>query len=158
VERGAHDLLGVAPEAERSASGMPRARSLYGTLTEQLKRRNSFASRLRQLLRIRARWGIATARQVDVPDVAHPGMLVMVHELETLDEQGLPIVQLTVLNMTGTALDGTVRSEALPHRARVTDAADGTEVGLVDDLASFPLSVPPYGARFLVLERAAADQ
>jgi len=158
VERGAHDLLGVAPDEQRSASGMPRARALYGTLPEQLKRRNSFASRLRQLLRIRNRWGIATARQVDVPDVAHPGMLVMVHELETLDEQGLPVVQLTVLNMTGSPVDGTVRSEALPHRAVVTDAADGGEVGTVDDLASFPLSVPAYGARFLVLKRTPAEQ
>lgn len=158
VERGAHDLLGVAPEAQRSASGMPRARSLYGTLPEQLKRRTSFASRLRELLRIRNRFGIATARQVDVPDVAHPGMLVMVHELEALDEQGLPVVQLTVLNMTDTAVDGTVRSEALPHRATVTDAADGREIGTVDDLASFPLSIPAYGARFLVLTRPPADQ
>jgi len=158
VERGAHDLLGVAPEALRSASGMPRARSLYGTLPEQLKRRTSFASRLRELLRIRNRFGIATARQVDVPDVAHPGMLVMVHELEALDEQGLPVVQLTVLNMTNTAVDGTVRSEALPHRATVTDAADGREIGTVDDLASFPLSIPAYGARFLVLTRPPADQ
>jgi len=158
VERGAHDLLGVAPDEQRSASGMPRARALYGTLPEQLKRRNSFASGLRQLLRIRNRWGIATARQVDVPDVAHPGMLVMVHELDTLDEQDLPVVQLTVLNMTGAAVDGTVRSEALPHRALVTDAADGSEIGTVDDLASFPLSVPAYGARFLVLQRPPAEQ
>ncbi|RDV44082.1 maltose alpha-D-glucosyltransferase [Leifsonia sp. ku-ls] len=158
VERGAHDLLGVSPEALRSSSGMPRARSLYGTLPEQLKRKTSFASRLRELLRIRTRFGIATARQVDVPDVAHPGMLVMVHELESLDEQGLPVVQLTVLNMTDTPVDGTVRSEALPHRATVTDAADGREVGTVDDLASFPLSIPAYGARFLVLTRAPADQ
>ena len=158
VERGAHDLLGVAPEADRSPSGMPRARSLYGTLPEQLRTRDSFASRLRQLLRIRNRWGIATARQVDVPDVAHPGMLVMVHELETLDDQGLPIVQLTVLNMTDSAVDGTVRSEALPHRATVTDAADGSEVGTVDDLASFPVSVPAYGARFLILTRTPAEQ
>ncbi|MEV8214670.1 maltose alpha-D-glucosyltransferase [Leifsonia sp. NPDC077715] len=158
VERGAHDLLGVAPEAERSPSGMPRARSLYGTLPEQLRTRDSFASRLRQLLRIRNRWGIATARQVDVPDVAHPGMLVLVHELETLDDQGLPIVQLTVLNMTDSAVDGTVRSEALPHRATVTDASDGSEVGTVDDLASFPVSVPAYGARFLILTRTPAEQ
>ncbi len=157
VERGAHDLLGVAPEAERSASGMPRARSLYGTLPEQLGTRDSFASRLGALLRIRNRWGIATARQVDVPDVAHPGMLVMVHELESVDEQGLPIVQLTVLNMTGDAVEGTVRSEALPHRALVVDAADDSEVGTVDDLASFPVSVPAYGARFLVLQRTPAD-
>jgi len=157
VERGAHDLLGVAPEAQRSSSGMPRARSLYGTLPEQLQSRTSFASRLGELLRIRNRWGIATARQVDVPDVAHPGMLVMVHELESLDEQDLPVVQLTVLNMTGEQVEGTVRSEALPHRALVTDAADGSEVGTVDDLASFPVSVPAYGARFLVLHRTPAE-
>ena len=157
VERGAHDLLGVAPDEERSASGMPRARSLYGTLPEQLKRRDSFASGLSDLLRIRSKYGIASARQVDVPDVAHPGMLVLVHELETLDEQGLPVVQLTVLNMTDTAVDGTVRSEALPHRATVTDAADGREVGTVDDLASFPLRIPAYGARFLVLTRPPAE-
>jgi len=88
-----------------------------------------------------------------VPDVAHPGMLVMVHELESLDELGLPIVQITVLNVTGSVVDGTVRSEALPHRAVVTDATDGSEIGTVDDLYSFPLSVPAYGARFLVLRR-----
>jgi trehalose synthase len=157
VERGAHDLLGVAPEADRSAYGMPRARSLYGTLPEQLANPDSFANRLSALLTIRSRYGIATARQVDVPDVAHPGMLVMVHELESEDEQGLPIVQITVLNMTENPVDGTVRSEALPSRAIVTDAADGAEVGVVDDLSSFPLSVPAYGARFLVLERTTAS-
>lgn len=155
IERGAHDLLGVAPEAAQSASGMPRARSLYGSLPEQFARPDSFANRLRALLATRSRYGIATARQVDVPDVAHPGMLVMVHELESLDDEGLPIVQITVLNMTANALDGTVRSEALPHRAAVIDAADDSEVGTVDDLYSFPLSVPGYGARFLVLRRTA---
>jgi trehalose synthase len=153
IERGAHDLLGVAPEAAQSASGMPRARSLYGSLPEQFAQPDSFANRLRALLRIRSRYGIATARQVDVPDVAHPGALVMVHELEALDDEGLPIVQITVLNMTASALDGTVRSEALPHRAVVVDASDDSEVGTVDDLYSFPLSVPGYGARFLVLRR-----
>jgi trehalose synthase len=157
VERGAHDLLGTAGESERSASGMPRARSLYGSLPEQLRRRDSFASRLRELLRIRSRYGIATARQVDVPDVAHPGMLVMVHELETLDDDGLPVVQLTVLNMTAEAVDGTVRSDALPKGAVVTDAASRREVGTVDNLQSFPLRIGPYGARFLVLKRAAEE-
>ncbi|WP_314146327.1 maltose alpha-D-glucosyltransferase [uncultured Leifsonia sp.] len=153
VERGAHDLLGVAPETERSASGMPRARSLYGTLPEQLKRRDSFASRLRGLLRIRSRYGIATARQIDVPDVAHPGMLVLVHQLETLDDHGLPIVQLTVLNMTGDAVDGTVRSDALPLGATVVDASNDRDIAVVDNLSSFPLRIGPYGARFLLLRR-----
>ncbi|MFE4952114.1 maltose alpha-D-glucosyltransferase, partial [Leifsonia sp. NPDC056665] len=156
IERGAHDLLGVAPEEERSASGMPRSRSLYGTLPDQLSRPDSFASGLADLLRIRSRFGIATARQVDVPDVAHPGMLVLVHELESLDEQGLPIVQLTVLNMSAEAVDGTVRSDALPLGATVIDAGDDSEVTTVDNLSSFPLSIGPYGVRFLVLRRPEA--
>jgi len=89
-----------------------------------------------------------------VPDVAHPGMLVMVHELETVDELGLPVVQITALNMTSEPLDGTVRSESLPLRAAVTDATDGAEIGSVDDLSSFPLHIEPYGARFLLLHRS----
>nr|WP_233265616.1 maltose alpha-D-glucosyltransferase [Leifsonia sp. AG29] len=154
VERGAHDLLGVAPDAERSASGMPRARSLYGILPDQLRDPESFASRLRRLLELRSRYGIASGRQIDVPDVAHPGMLVLVHELDELDDQGLPTVQLTVLNMTGAEVDGTVRSEALPLGATVIDADDDSEFATVDNLASFPLRIGPYGARFLVLRRA----
>lgn len=155
IERGAHDLLGVAPGEERSASGMPRARSLYGPLPEQLKRPDSFASGLRDLLRIRSTYGIASARQVDVPDVAHPGMLVLVHELEELDEQGLPVVQLTVLNMSAETVDGTVRSDALPLGSAVVDAGDDTEIATVDNLSSFPLRIGPYGVRFLVLRRPA---
>ena len=154
IERGAHDLLGIAPEVERSASGMPRARSLYGPLPEQLQRPDSFASRLAEILRVRSESGIASAHQLDVPDVAHPGMLVMVHELETVDELGLPVVQITALNMTSEPLDGTVRSESLPLRAAVTDATDGAEIGSVDDLSSFPLHIEPYGARFLLLHRS----
>lgn len=153
IERGAHDLLGVAPEARRSASGMPLARSLYGPLPEQLRDPGSFASRLGEILRVRSESGVASAHQLDVPDVAHPGMLVMVHELEELDDLGLPMVQITALNMTDAPLDGTVRSESLPLRAVVVDGTDGTEIGAVDDLSSFPLHLEPYGARFLLLQR-----
>ena len=133
---------------------MPRARSLYGSLPDQLRDRHSFANGLRRLLRLRSKYGIASARQIDVPDVAHPGMLVLVHELEQEDVDGQPTVQITVLNMTGAEVDGTVRSETLPLRATVVDAANGAELGVVDDLASFPIKVPAYGARFLILRRA----
>ncbi|MET0887179.1 MAG: maltose alpha-D-glucosyltransferase, partial [Mycetocola sp.] len=34
IERGAHDLMDVAPEATTSAAGMPRGRTLYGSLPE----------------------------------------------------------------------------------------------------------------------------
>jgi len=153
VERGALDLLGLSPEATHSPSGMPRARSLYGSLPEQLAAPGSFAQRLRRMLELRAKYGIAAATQVDIPNVARPGMLVMVHELLDLDDNGLPLIQITALNFTDEAIEGTIHSESLLARATVVDAATDEEIGFVDDLFSFPISLEPYGARFLILQR-----
>jgi len=151
IERGAHDLTGAAPEAERSTSGMPRGRSLYGSLPEQLEREDSFASRLADVLTVRRDHGIAVATQIDVPDPAHAGMLVLVHRLDAGSGDESAPVQLTVLNFTDEALDGTVRSETLPHRHDVIDAATGETVGRVDDLGSFTVHLEPYGGLFLLL-------
>ncbi len=93
IERGAYDLAGVAPDATHSADGLPRARALYGPLTEQLEDPESFASRLRHLLSVREAYGIAQARQVAIPDTQAPGLLVMVHDLP--DRRG---TQITALN------------------------------------------------------------
>jgi trehalose synthase len=157
IERGALDLLGQSPEADHSPSGMPRARSLYGSLPEQLADPDSFAQRLRTMLAVRAEYGIATATQVDIPNVAHPGMLVLVHELESVDEEGLPVMQITAFNFTGEAIEGTIHSDALPTRATVVDTAIDEEIAHVDDLCSFPIALEPYGARFLILQREVAE-
>ena len=57
IERGAYYILGVAAEVRNSASGMPRARTLYGPLPEQLKRDTWSASRLAAILKVRKRNG-----------------------------------------------------------------------------------------------------
>ncbi len=152
VHRGAHDLMDVAPDSRVSTSGMPRSRSLYGSLPEQLATEGSFLDGLSGLLAIRAEYDIAVARQVDVPAVAHPGMLVMVHRLDGGDAEleGAP-VQVTVLNFTGEPIEGTVRSETLTPRLAVRDAGTGAEIGRVDDLSSFPVWLGPYAGLFLVL-------
>ncbi len=95
IERGAYDLTNAAPGSRYSAGGMPRARSLYGSLYEQLENPDSFASRLKRLLQVRDAYGIAAARQTAIPDVTSPGLLVMVHELP--DGRG---TQLTALNFS----------------------------------------------------------
>jgi len=105
------------------------------------------------MLATRERFGIATATQVDIPDVAHPGMLVLVHELEELDAAGLPVIQISALNFRDEAIDGTIRSDSLVPRATVIDVSDDSEIGTVDNLFSFPISIPAYGARFLILKR-----
>jgi trehalose synthase len=151
IERGAHDLLDAAPDAQRSPSGMPRARSLYGSLPAQLASPDSFASRFAEVLAVRREHGVAIATQIDVPDVAHPGMLVLVHRLDDgLGDEGAPI-QLTVLNFTAEPIEGTVHSEQLPVRHAVVDAQTHEVVSRVDDLQSFIVHLEPYGGLFLLL-------
>ncbi|WP_405372995.1 MULTISPECIES: maltose alpha-D-glucosyltransferase [unclassified Microbacterium] len=152
IERGAHDLLDVDPSATRSAAGMPRGRALYGPLPAQLEDPDSFASRLSGILDLRREHGIATASQVDVPEVAHAGMLVLVHRLDEGDADADARMQVTVLNFCPDPIEGTVRSEALVPRSHVTDAASGETVGHVDDLRSFSVALPGYGAMFLLLD------
>jgi trehalose synthase len=154
IERGAHDLLDVDPEATRSAAGMPRGRALYGALPTQLRDPASFASRLAGILELRRKHGIATATQVDIPEVAHAGMLVLVHRLDDGDPHADAPMQVTVLNFSQEPTEGTVRSEQLVPGSEVVDAATGDSVGRVDDLRSFSVSLPAYGAMFLMLEPA----
>ncbi|MET3469283.1 maltose alpha-D-glucosyltransferase [Microbacterium sp. NPDC006705] len=151
IERGAHDLLDADPTAMRSASGMPRGRALYGALPAQLDDPDSFASRLSGILDLRREHGIATASQVDIPEVAHAGMLVLVHRLDEGDPHADAAMQVTVLNFSPEPTEGTVRSEQLVPRSEVYDAASGETIGRVDDLQSFSVSLPGYGAKFLVL-------
>jgi trehalose synthase len=144
INRGAHDLRGVDDPAREGR--MPPARSLYGTLPEQLADPRSFASRLRAIIDVRRRSGIATAVQVDIPQVSHRAELVMVHEL---DEHTL---QITALNFSGEQLSGTVRSEHLPPGATVTDMFTGEELAAVDDLHSFGLVLAGYQGTSLLVK------
>ena len=74
IHRSAYDLMGFDPDVATSSYGLPRGRALYGTLPEQLEDETSFASRLADVLHVRADNGIATGEQLDVPAVDHPGV------------------------------------------------------------------------------------
>jgi maltose alpha-D-glucosyltransferase/alpha-amylase len=143
LNRGAHDLRGVNDPVREGK--MPPAPSLYGTLPEQLADPNSFARRLARILEVRRRSGIATATQIDVPDVSHKSMLVMVHNLDGHR------LQITVLNFSAETLTGSVRSEQLPAGAQLTDMLTGEELGTVDDLHSFSLTLEDYQGRSILV-------
>jgi trehalose synthase len=157
IARGAHDLLGVDPDATRSAAGMPRGRSLYGPLPAQLDDPESFASRLARIIAVRRELGVATASQVDIPDVADPAMLVMVHRLDDGDPTVDAPIQVTVLNFSAEPVEGTVHSAHLVPLADVVSAETGATIGQVDDLLSFEVSLPAYGALFLTLEGGVSE-
>ncbi len=144
IERGAYDLMGKAPDAKKSASGMPVATALYGPLPEQLENPNSFASRLAEVLRLRKRSGIATATLLDVPEVPWKSMLVMINRLEN------GLVQITALNFGPDKITGRVQSEHIPA-GRVTDLATRRKVDDVDALGGFTVELPAFGGLAMVV-------
>lgn len=151
IERGSYDLVGANPRAKASAAGMPKARALYGSLPEQLEKESSFVSRLAGILKVRRRNGLATGRLVDVPDVPHPGMLVLVNELET------GMTQVTALNFSGEKITGRVQSPALPQ-GRVFDLVTRKKVDNVDALGGFTVSLPAYGGLAMVVREPKASE
>ncbi|MBC3372475.1 maltose alpha-D-glucosyltransferase [Pseudomonas sp. SWRI92] len=103
IHRGAYDLVDLNPQAPLSAGEMPRPKTLYGSLPSQLKDPDSFASQLRRILAARRAYDIAASRQILIPDVEHPGLLIMVHELPA--GKG---TQITALNFGSTAITETL--------------------------------------------------
>ncbi|MCJ0891903.1 maltose alpha-D-glucosyltransferase [Rhodococcus sp. ARC_M5] len=145
LNRGAHDLMGYFPEAVRSESGIPRGRSLYGSLPEQLADPQSFARQLARIIELRNKFGIATAQQIDIPTVSHKGLLVMVHELS----QGT--IQATVLNFSSEEISATIQSKHLVPGTCAIDVFDDNEIATVDELNSFPMTLQPYEGVAVVL-------
>lgn len=150
INRGAHDLMGINPNARQSTAGMPVGRNLYGSIPEQLADETSFIRQLQAILKVRSHYGVATSRQVDIPEVAHRGMLVLVHELD-----GHGRFQLTVLNFAQEHIAGSVRSEHLPPGALVSDMFSGNEIATVDDLHSFAVEMPTLHGMSLLVEAPA---
>src|SRR5690606_604020 len=81
IHRSAYALVDRYADAEFSAGNMPRPMTLYGSLVDQLQRPDSFASQLKKILAVRRAYDIAASKQILIPDVQHPGLLIMVHEL-----------------------------------------------------------------------------
>jgi trehalose synthase len=138
INRGAHDLMGFSPGNSRSTAGIPRGRALYGPLNEQLPREDSFASRLREIIRVRTKFDIATARQIAVPEPPAASMLVMIHQLSS------GTLQVTALNFGPEPVAGSVRADVLPAGAIVTDMTTGEQIGDVDNLGAFGIALGAY--------------
>lgn len=138
IHRGAYDLADLDPDAETSAEGLPRARSLYGSLTSQLADPGSFACQLKRILAVRRAYDIAASKQVLVPEVQAPGLLVMVHELPA--EKG---VQITALNFSNVPISETV---SLPGVAPgpVVDIINESVEGDLTENGEMTLNLDPY--------------
>ena len=150
INRGGYDLMGYAAGGDRTPSGMPIPRALYGDLPTQLADPQSFASRLQVILALRKRFGIATAEQLDIPPVPQPGLLVMVHRLPA----GSPAagqVQLTVLNFGAEPVTARIASAFLPTGLPVTDLVSAEPIGSVQPDGEITLSFRGHQGRALLI-------
>jgi trehalose synthase len=125
INRGAYDLIGSNPQARSSAAGLPRAVALYGSLPAQLTKRDSFASQLARLLKVRADLHLYAAHLIDVPAVHAPSLLVLVHALP--DNTGLEV---TAINFGAQAVDETVAVKGASSAATALDVLDPKAPGV----------------------------
>lgn len=137
INRGAYDLIGSNPRAMRSAAGMPRAVSLYGSLPQQLKNRDSFASQLARMLKVRSELRLYAAELVGIPDVQSTGLLVLVHRLPDHGD-----LEVTAINFGATPVDETVK---------LTGASDGQVAADVLDRGAAPIRIGAGGGLRLSL-------
>lgn len=143
INRGAYDLMGVNPEASQAMSGLKKAPNLYGSLPEQLKDENSFASQLKSLLETRDKSGVAVSRQIDIPSVDHPSILVMVHETEP---QHLCV---SVCNFSPDTVSTTVISDYFVPGTKIQNIETDQPYGEVSAHQSFEVSLDGFGALLL---------
>ncbi|MBI1378713.1 MAG: maltose alpha-D-glucosyltransferase [Frankiales bacterium] len=144
INRGAHDLMGVDPSAKQSESGVPRGRALYGTLPEQLIDPDSFVNRLRGVLALRARLGIAEATLLEVPDLEHPGLFAMVMRLPD------GAIAAAVLNFSDEPVVETeVMTEYAVPGAEVVDLGNDTVLGEVAEDRAVQVLLGAHDARVL---------
>jgi trehalose synthase len=152
INRGAYDLMGHAGTGHRAPSGMPIPRALYGDLPTQLADPDSFACRLQAVLALRKRYGLATATQLDVPQVPRPGLLVMVHRLPDTAPVAAGMLQATVLNFGREPVTARIGSAHFPAGWAVTDLIDDHQLGRVDADGTITVSLHRHQGRSLLIE------
>jgi trehalose synthase len=146
IHRAAYDLMDYQPRATESTSEMPRGRSLYGSLPEQLRTRTSFVSRLRDILAIRRRYGIATSTQIEIPAVSNKALLGMVHRLDSGH------IQLTALNFSKHPISDRVVSEHFVADAAVIDMFTDKKLGTIDSGRAFTIGLNPHQGISLLID------
>jgi trehalose synthase len=156
INRGGIDLMGVNPEAEKSRFGLPRARTLYGSLPEQLKDPDSFASQLKRILAARKRYHIAEGELVAVPDVAESALCVLitrVPEPSALAVTALNFGQEPIRERVDLDKVEALRGLALAGRP-VLDGVSGEAAGEVEAQGGLSIELQGWSAKTFIIEQA----
>jgi maltose alpha-D-glucosyltransferase/alpha-amylase len=155
INRGGVDLLGANPSADKSVIGLPKAKALYGSLPDQLKSPNSFASQLKRMLNARKQNRLAEAKTIAVPNVGNSALCVLVMTLP--DSKGLAI---TALNYGRTDSSFDVDLSQLPGLGAGSnsgkmahDIVADKDVAAVSSGGKLTLKVPSLSGQTVVISQ-----
>jgi trehalose synthase len=154
INRGGIDLMGVNPEADRSRFGLPRARTLYGSLPEQLKDPESFVSQLERILAARKKYHIAEGELVALADVADSALCVLVMRLpqaSALAVSALNFGQEPIRERIDLAGVEALGGLALAGRP-VLDSVSGEAAGEVDAGGGLPIALEGWSGKTYIIE------
>lgn len=150
MNRGAFDLMDIAPGAALSAGGLPRAKTIYGSLPEQLHDENSFVSHLQRMLRVRKDHGVDVSTLASVPETQSHGAVFML--LECPEESGWV---LAAINFGRESAQERVRLPELAGRslrlAYSTTGAEGVRMA-VSEQGEFSVVLGPLQADVFIVE------
>jgi trehalose synthase len=152
INRGGYDLLGIAENEDRSIQGLPKARSLYGSLPDQLQNPDSFTFLLKSLLSLRDSLGVAQSELVAVPSVTSEGVVILVNKLPKQAGKS-PAWQISALNFSQTPVKQKLEYYDLNGEAKVlwSNIRGGISEGLAYHDESLILDLSPWEAKLVVV-------
>lgn len=157
INRGGVDLMGANAKANKSAFGVERAQTLYGSLPQQLQDSRSFVSQLRRMLEARKKYRIAEGELVDVPDVKTRACCVLIMRVP-----GPYVGAITAMNFSHHDFQEDVDIAVLAENQRgkfaggdTIDIVTGESLGPLPTTGRIKISVPALSARAVVIEQSA---
>lgn len=129
VNRGAVDLLGTNPGADKSVLGLPKAQTLYGPLPQQLMAPDSFASQLKTILAARKKFRIPEADMLAVPNPGDAAVVVLVMGLP--DNGGLAVTALNYARLPKTVTVDLAAAIGKPVQGQTADIVSKQPLGNV---------------------------
>lgn len=149
IHRGGYDLVGWSERRATAQDLIPQARALYGALPTQLADPNSFASRVREVLKVREDLGLAVGRQVMCAEVDQDAALAMVHYVADAREPGAERPVVTLLNFSQESISVGLRCEDLPTGLELVDQLTGDRAGKISKLGCLHVEMKPFQAMCL---------
>jgi trehalose synthase len=156
INRGGVDVMGASSKTTTALRGLPKAKSLYGPLPQQLQDPNSFASRLKKMLAARKQYRISEATMNAVPPVNDPSVAVLVMTLP--DSQNLAVTALNYgRKATSVEVDLTQTPPGIPASmlagVGTVDVISGQSAGTVSATGGLKIDLEGIAGRTIVVQR-----